>query len=52
MEKVRIDKFYFGTSDGKADLTDKQIGDRIQDGADDPEVSVKAYWQNPQERPR
>jgi len=52
MEKVRIDKFYFGTSDGKPDMTDKQIGERIQDGADDPEVSVKAFWQNPQERPR
>ena len=52
MEKVRIDKFHFGTADGKADMTDKQIAGRVQDGADDPEVSVKAFWQNAQERPR
>ena len=51
MEKVRIDKFYFGTSSDAADLTDKQIAARIQDGADDEAVSVKAWWQYPQERP-
>ena len=50
MEKVRIDKFWFGTAGGKADMTDKQIADRIDDGADDPSVSVRAVWQNPQER--
>lgn len=52
MEKVRLDKFYFGRSGGKADLTDKEIAGRIVDGADDPAVSVRAYWQSPQDRQR
>ncbi|MBL9089075.1 MAG: hypothetical protein JNM10_18190 [Planctomycetia bacterium] len=52
MEKVRLDKFWFGRADAKPDLTDQAIGERIQDGADDPAVSVKAYWSSPQERRR
>ena len=52
MEKVRLDKFWFGRADAKPDLTDAAIGERITDGADDPAVSVKAYWSSPQERRR
>lgn len=52
MEKVRLDKFWFGRADAKPDLTDVAIGERITDGADDPAVSVKAYWSSPQERRR
>lgn len=51
IEKVRLSKFHFGSADGKAALTDKEIADRIDDGADDPNVSVKAFVQNPKERP-
>jgi hypothetical protein len=49
-EKVRIDKFHFGRTDG-ADMTDGEIAGRIDDGADDEAVSVRAFWQNPKERP-
>lgn len=52
MEKVRLDKFWFGRADAKPDLTDAAIGERVTDGADDPAVSVKAYWSSPQERRR
>jgi hypothetical protein len=51
MEKVRVEKFHFESADEKPELADKQIADRIVDGADDPQVSVKAFVQNPQERP-
>lgn len=51
MEKVRVDKFWFGKADDTADVSDTAIAERIQDGADDPAVSVKAWWQNPQDRP-
>ncbi len=49
MEKVRVEKFHFGTADA-ADMTDKAIAARIVDGGDDEKVSVKAFWQNPQAR--
>ena len=49
-EKVRLMKFFFGRSDDKPDMTDKEIADRIDDGADDPQVSVKAIWPNPKDR--
>jgi hypothetical protein len=49
-EKVRLDKFHFGTN-AAPDLTDKRIAERITDGADDDTQSVRAWWQNPQERP-
>jgi hypothetical protein len=48
MEKVLVERFFFEAGDEKADMTDKQIAERIDDGADDPAVSVKAFWQNPQ----
>ena len=51
MEKVRVEKFYFATADGKSDVSDKAIRERIDDGADDPSVSVKAFWTNPADRP-
>jgi hypothetical protein len=50
MEKVRVEKFHFARADGGVDLSDERIADRIEDGADDGAVSVKAFWQNPQER--
>jgi hypothetical protein len=50
MEKVRVEKFHFARADGGVDLSDKEIAGRIDDGADDEAVSVKAFWQNPQER--
>jgi hypothetical protein len=50
MEKVRVEKFHFARSDGGVDMSDKEIAERIVDGADDEAVSVKAFWQNPQER--
>lgn len=49
-EKVRVDKFYFGTADDKPELLDKQIADRIDDGDDNAEISVKAFWANPNSR--
>jgi hypothetical protein len=48
MEKVLVERFHFEAGDMKADMTDKQIAERIDDGADNPAVSVKAFWQNPQ----
>jgi len=50
MEKVRVEKFYFDNGDEKPDTLDKKIKDRIDDGADDDKVSVKAFWQNPADR--
>ncbi len=49
VEKVRVEKFHFDNGSG-ADLTDKAIKERIDDGADDENVSVKAFWQNPADR--
>lgn len=51
MEKVRVEKFYFAAANGKSDVSDKAIRDRIDDGADDESVSVKAFWTNPADRP-
>jgi hypothetical protein len=48
MEKVLVERFFFEAGDAKADMTDKQIAERIDDGDDNPAVSVKAFWQNPQ----
>jgi hypothetical protein len=48
MEKVLVERFHFEAGDAKADMTDKQIAERIDDGYDNPAVSVKAFWQNPQ----
>jgi hypothetical protein len=45
-EKVKIDKFHFGVPS----LTEKQIADRIDDGADDPARSVRAFWTKPADR--
>ena len=50
MEKVRIARFFFQDAEGRPELSDKQIADRIDDGADKAEVSVKAFWQEPQKR--
>lgn len=50
MEKVRVDKFHFESTSGKAEMDDAGIAARIVDGADDEHSSVKAFVQNPQER--
>ena len=50
VEKVRVEKFHFDNGTPKPDLSDKAIKDRIDDGADDETVSVKAFWQNPSDR--
>jgi hypothetical protein len=46
VEKVKVDKFHFGVPV----LTEKQIADRIDDGADDPKRSVRAFWTKPADR--
>jgi hypothetical protein len=46
VEKVKVDKFHFGVPS----LTEKQIADRIDDGADDPKRSVRAFWTKPADR--
>ena len=50
MEKVRVERFFFGTLEDKPETGDKQIADRIDDGADSAAVSVKAFWEKPEDR--
>jgi hypothetical protein len=50
LEKVKVDKFFFGTSSDKPAVSDKDVAERIRDGADDPGVSVRAFWSKPNER--
>lgn len=50
LEKVKVDKFFFGTATEKPAVSDKDVAERIRDGADDPEVSVRAFWSKPNER--
>ena len=51
LEKVKLDKFYFGGANSQVVLDDKLIADRIQDGADDEQVTVRAWWTKPWDRP-
>jgi hypothetical protein len=51
MEKVRVERFYFEAEGGTPIVKDKDLAARIDDGADDPKVSVKAFWTKPNERP-
>jgi hypothetical protein len=50
MEKVRVERFYFEGEGGGPVMKDKDVGARIDDGADDPKVSVRAFWTKPNER--
>jgi hypothetical protein len=49
-EKVRVERFYFEAQGGTPILKDKDVAARIDDGADDPKVSVRAFWTKPNER--
>jgi hypothetical protein len=50
VEKVRVERFFFGDASDSPVLEDDGVADRIRDGADDPKASVKAFWSKPSER--
>ncbi len=49
-EKVKVERFHFEGTQGVPALSDKEVAARILDGDDDPQVSVKAFWDKPNER--
>ena len=50
LEKVKVDKFFFGPKNGVGVTSDKEVAALIQDKDDDATQSVEAWWSKPNER--
>jgi hypothetical protein len=50
VEKVKVDKFFFGPKNGAGVTKDKEVAALIQDREDDPAQTVVAWWSPPNER--
>lgn len=50
LEKVKVDKFFFGPKNGTGVTGDKEVAALIQDKGDDAAQSVEAWWSKPNDR--
>lgn len=50
VEKVKVDKFFFGPKHGSGVTGDKEVAALIKDREDDPTQTVSAWWSKPNER--
>jgi hypothetical protein len=50
VEKVKVDKFFFGKKNGPGATKDKDVAALILDREDDPTQTVVAWWSPPNER--
>jgi hypothetical protein len=50
IERVKVDKFFFGPKKGTGVTGDKEVAALVQDREDDPAQTVVAWWSKPNER--